>query len=165
MVRAVLPGFMSFNSSNLWAILGLWAFFAMPCVATPPHRYDHVVVVVEENTSFQEAIGNRTDAPYINQLADGGVSFTEFYGITHPSQPNYLHLFSGDNQGVTTDSYPTGFPWSTPNLAAEIMAARFTWSSYAEDLPAIGDATTCPHGRPVILRLATQDILKGFHRV
>ena len=24
--------------------------------------------------------------------------------------------------------------------------------------------TTCPHGRPVILRLATQDILKGFHR-
>ncbi|PYS28604.1 MAG: hypothetical protein DMF75_18645, partial [Acidobacteria bacterium] len=25
--------------------------------------------------------------------------------------------------------------------------------------------TTCPHGRPVILRLATQDILKGFHRI
>ena len=25
--------------------------------------------------------------------------------------------------------------------------------------------TTCPHGRPVILRLATQDLLKGFHRV
>jgi DNA mismatch repair protein MutL len=25
--------------------------------------------------------------------------------------------------------------------------------------------TTCPHGRPVILRLAMQDILKGFHRI
>ena len=25
--------------------------------------------------------------------------------------------------------------------------------------------TTCPHGRPVILRLATRDILKGFHRI
>ena len=25
--------------------------------------------------------------------------------------------------------------------------------------------TTCPHGRPVVLRLATQDILKGFHRI
>jgi DNA mismatch repair protein MutL len=25
--------------------------------------------------------------------------------------------------------------------------------------------TTCPHGRPVILRLATKDILKGFHRI
>jgi DNA mismatch repair protein MutL len=25
--------------------------------------------------------------------------------------------------------------------------------------------TTCPHGRPVILRLTTQDILKGFHRI
>ncbi|GAC1399806.1 MAG: DNA mismatch repair endonuclease MutL [Pyrinomonadaceae bacterium] len=24
--------------------------------------------------------------------------------------------------------------------------------------------TTCPHGRPVILRLATRDLLKGFHR-
>lgn len=25
--------------------------------------------------------------------------------------------------------------------------------------------TTCPHGRPIILRLATRDILKGFHRI
>jgi DNA mismatch repair protein MutL len=25
--------------------------------------------------------------------------------------------------------------------------------------------TTCPHGRPVILRLTTRDILKGFHRI
>ncbi len=25
--------------------------------------------------------------------------------------------------------------------------------------------TTCPHGRPVILRLTTKDILKGFHRI
>jgi len=25
--------------------------------------------------------------------------------------------------------------------------------------------TTCPHGRPVILRLKTRDILKGFHRI
>ncbi len=25
--------------------------------------------------------------------------------------------------------------------------------------------TTCPHGRPVILRLATRDILRGFHRI
>jgi DNA mismatch repair protein MutL len=25
--------------------------------------------------------------------------------------------------------------------------------------------TTCPHGRPIILRLARQDILKGFHRI
>jgi DNA mismatch repair protein MutL len=25
--------------------------------------------------------------------------------------------------------------------------------------------TTCPHGRPIILRLKTRDILKGFHRI
>ena len=25
--------------------------------------------------------------------------------------------------------------------------------------------TTCPHGRPIILRLTTRDILKGFHRI
>ena len=132
---------MRFVSSNFFWIVALPAVsFAASMV--PPHRYDHVVVVIEENTSFQEVIGNRTDAPYINQLADEGTSFTEFYGITHPSQPNYLHFFSGDNQGVTDDSYPTGFPWSTPNLGAEIIAAGFTWGSYAEDLPAIGDATT-----------------------
>lgn len=79
-------------------ILVLSMAFWTTAPAAPP-AYDHVVIVIEENHSFSQVIGNRTAAPYINQLADGGVNFVEFFAITHPSQPNYIHFFSGDNQG------------------------------------------------------------------
>ena len=61
-------------------------------------RPDHVVVVVMENRSFNEIIGN-SRAPYINELARGGALFTQSYAVTHPSQPNYLALFSGVPSG------------------------------------------------------------------
>ena len=51
-----------------------------------------------ENHSNTDVIGNSA-APYINSLAAGGANFTQSYAITHPSQPNYLALFSGSTQG------------------------------------------------------------------
>jgi acid phosphatase len=63
---------------------------------------DHVVVVVEENHSFSEIIGS-ADAPYINTLAGRGASFTHSFAIEHPSEPNYLDIFSGANRGITDD--------------------------------------------------------------
>ena len=119
------------------------AFFTFAAVApAAPHRYDHVVIVIEENTDYSQVLGDRVNAPFINELADGGVNFTEFYGITHPSQPNYLHLFSGDHQGVVDDAKPTTYPWITSNLGAALIAAGATFRGYSEDLPAIGDRDT-----------------------
>jgi hypothetical protein len=43
-------------------------------------------------------------APYLNKLAAKGASMTHSYGVTHPSQPNYLALFSGSTQGVTSNA-------------------------------------------------------------
>src|SRR4051794_28596939 len=65
-------------------------------------QFDHVVIVVEENHSYDEIIG-AADLPYINGLAANGALFTQSFAISHPSQPNYLALFSGSTQGVTTD--------------------------------------------------------------
>ncbi len=110
--------------------------------AAPPYRYDHVVIVIEENESQTRIMGNRVDAPYINELADGGVNFTQFYAITHPSEPNYLHLFSGDNQGVLDDGVAPNQPFGTPNLGAALLTGGISFAGYCEDLPAIGDTTT-----------------------
>ena len=107
-----------------------------------PYRYDHVVIVIEENTDYAQVLGNRVDAPFINELADGGVNFTEFYAITHPSQPNYIQLFSGDNHGVVDNNRPPGNPWTTPNLGAALFAAGRTFRGYSENLPFIGDSET-----------------------
>jgi hypothetical protein len=79
----------------------------------------HTVVVVMENHSYADIIGNPT-APFINTLAARGALFTRSYAVTHPSEPNYLALFSGSTQGIADDGCPYRF--SAPNLAADLMA-------------------------------------------
>ncbi|HJQ79699.1 MAG TPA: alkaline phosphatase family protein, partial [Lacipirellulaceae bacterium] len=107
--------------------------------ATPP-AWDHIVIVINENKSFTQVLGNPIDAPFINNtLRAGGAVLADMYAITHPSQPNYLHLFSGDNQGVIHNSDTSGNPpFNTPNLAAKLIAAGRTFTGYSENLPSIG---------------------------
>ncbi|MDQ1391006.1 MAG: phosphatidylinositol-3-phosphatase, partial [Acidobacteriaceae bacterium] len=80
----------------------------------------HVVVVIEENHGYSQVIGS-PQAPYINTLASQGALFTNSRAITHPSQPNYLALFSGSTHGIIDDSCPHMF--SSANLGSELIAA------------------------------------------
>ena len=141
----------SFWRKGVVSLLGVGMGWGV--VGAAPRAYDHVVVVIEENHSFSQVIGNRTSAPYINSLADGGVNFVQFHAITHPSQPNYIHLFSGDNQGVVDDNRPTTYPWVTPNLGAALLMAGKTFGGYSEDQPAIGDADSTGTDGPTGLKL------------
>jgi hypothetical protein len=88
-----------------------------------------------ENHSYGQVIGSQS-APFLNGLARAGALFTRSRAITHPSQPNYLALFSGSTQGVTGDGCPNRF--SAPNLASELLAAGYTFAGYAEGLPGTG---------------------------
>lgn len=99
---------------------------------------DHIVVVILENHSRAE-IENSGEAPYLMQLAKGNYSayYTDYHSAGHPSQPNYLDMFSGDDQGVHDDARPPGY-FQTSNLAAELLAAGRTFTSYSEDLPYAG---------------------------
>ena len=114
---------------------------------TPPSaaavRPDHIVVVIEENHSARDIVGD-ADAPYINSLVHDGAQMTRSFATTHPSQPNYLELCSGSTQGVTDDAGPPpGTPFRTPNLASSLAAAGRSFAGYSEDLPAPGsDACT-----------------------
>ncbi|EIL98311.1 acid phosphatase [Rhodanobacter thiooxydans LCS2] len=99
-------------------------------------RYDHVVIVVMENASRSSIVGNTVDAPYINSLLSSGANFTQAYAVTHPSQPNYVALFSGSAQGITDDSCPHTF--GTDNLGNQLIAAGHTFAGYSETMPSIG---------------------------
>ena len=105
-------------------------------------QYDHIVVVMEENHSAKSILGNLADAPFINSLAARGVSLTNMAAILHPSQSNYLELFSGSTQGVRSNNKPGPLPFTTPNLAAALRAAGKTFIGYSQGLPSAGDATT-----------------------
>jgi acid phosphatase len=101
-----------------------------------PARPDHVVVVVMENKRYDAVVGHpRT--PYISSLAKRGANFTNAFGETHPSQPNYLALFSGSTQGVTDNRCGHEFA-AAPNLARELLDAGLTFAGYSEGLPSAG---------------------------
>lgn len=95
----------------------------------------HVVVVMEENHSYSEIMGS-SQAPYINTLASVGAVFTHSYGVSHPSEPNYLALLSGSTHGVTTDNCPLTF--SSGSLESQLDAASKTFKGYSEELPSVG---------------------------
>jgi acid phosphatase len=104
----------------------------------------HIVIVVEENHSSVNVIGNNS-APFMNQLAAGGALMTQSYAETHPSEPNYLALFSGSTFGLTSDACPVD-AGAAPNLASELLASGYTFAGFSEGLPAAG-SPVCAAGK------------------
>lgn len=96
-----------------------------------------------ENTSYDQLVG-RPEAPFLNSIEGSGAVFTQSYAITHPSEPNYLALFSGSTQGITDDSCPHTF--GTGNLGRSLLDAGLAFTGYSEDLPSAG-STVCDAGQ------------------
>jgi acid phosphatase len=107
---------------------GLLLAAAFPLRAIP--AYDHVVVVVLENHSYQEILDG--PAAWLNRLRTQGANITGAYGIQHPSQPNYYWLFSGSNQGILDDTPPPAPFTSAPNLYTALAAAGRSFAGYLD---------------------------------
>lgn len=107
-------------------------------------KVDNVVVIIMENRDYDLVIGS-PDAPYINKtLIPASGLLTNSHGVGHPSQPNYLALFSGSTQGVIDDSCPHTF--SAINLGAELLAkSGRSFDGYSESMPSDG-YTGCDAG-------------------
>ena len=95
---------------------------------------NHVFIVVEENTNYDDVIGSPS-MPYLNRLATQYCLATRYYANTHPSIGNYFMLTVG--QTVTNDDFYSGIV-SADNVVRALLAAGKTWKSYAEDLPSVG---------------------------
>ncbi len=130
------------------ALLPLFALSLKTAAAQTLPHYDHIVLVIDENKNDTEIRGSAL-APYINTvLLPNSADLTHFVAETHPSQPNYLHLFSGSNQGVLQDGLPGSPaepgtlaappPFHTPNLGRELLNAGKTFDAYSESLPSVG---------------------------
>jgi hypothetical protein len=95
----------------------------------------HIVVVVMENRSYFEIVHNR-DAPYLNRLLSRSASYSDFHAETHPSEPNYLALFSGSTHRVRSDA--CNYRFHSDNLGDEVLDAGLTFTAYTESLPGVG---------------------------
>ena len=129
-------------AGGLGALVLFAAWPAVAAVWTP----DHVVVVIEENLSSRNLVPELT---YLTSLMRDNANFTNSHAIDHPSQPNYLALFSGAAQGtgseakrnpdgsnpivgghtqVGTDDPPADTPLDTPNLGAALIRAGHSFA-------------------------------------
>jgi phosphatidylinositol-3-phosphatase len=97
----------------------------------------HIVIVIEENKSQTNIIGNKS-APFINQLAANGAMMAQSFAEVHPSEPNYYALFAGNT--LVNDNVCPVNGGNTPNLGAELLARGYTFAGFAESLPAVGSA-------------------------
>jgi phospholipase C len=122
-----------------FAVALIAAVFASSAQARHLPRPDHVVVVIEENRGYEQIMDELNINSYIHALAMRGVLFTQSYGVAHPSQPNYLALFSGVTNGITNNACPNSF--DSDNLATRLLDKGLTFASYAESLPGVGDVT------------------------
>lgn len=71
---------------------------------------------------------------------------TQSFGVTHPSQPNYLALFAGDTFGVNSNICPLDLG-TAPNLASVLIAAGRTFGGYAEGNQHSGECHDGPYAR------------------
>lgn len=137
----------------LAGILAAFAFGALEARARPsthfPNLADasaavpafkHIFVIVLENKEYTRVIGS-DQAPYLSALARQYGVASNFYGIRHPSLPNYLALLGGDTFGITSDC--TDCFVDRPNLVDQLETAGKSWKGYMEDMPSpcfVGDA-------------------------
>lgn len=108
------------------------------------HKFDYVLVILMENQALNTII-NGTSAPFMKSLAANYSLAVKYTGIAHPSLPNYLAIFSGQQYPPWSagDCGPTGDTGSCTagtnvNLVDRLEAAGLTWKAYAEDYPGQG---------------------------
>ena len=117
---------------KIW-LIGLILSGAFVAAAdVPPAR--HVILVVEENHSFESVI---TDGgmPYLKSLAEKYSMMTNYYANLHPSIGNYFTMTTG--QVISTDDNYGGSVVAE-NIVTQIMAANKRWKLYGDSLPRPG---------------------------
>jgi phospholipase C len=97
----------------------------------PGLQVNHVFIVMEENHSYSDVIGN-PQMPYLNSLAQTYSDAPAYYADTHPSIGNYFMLTTG--QIITNDDGYTQTVY-VDNVVRELLAAGKTWKEYSEAIP------------------------------
>ena len=103
---------------------------ALPATGVP--NFSHIIVIFLENTESTHVIGN-DQMPNFNRYARENSLLGEYYGIRHPSLPNYLALVGGDTRGVDNDRPRQIF--DGPTLVDELEKKGLTWKTYQESMP------------------------------
>ena len=91
-----------------------------------------IAVIVLENKEYEQVIGS-PQAPYLNSLARRYALAEGYFGIRHPSLPNYIAILGGSIFGIHTDCVRCHVPEA--NLIDQLERAGISWKGYMESMP------------------------------
>ena len=92
-------------------------------------NFQHVFIIMMENTGYSHLIGNTADAPWLNAAAAQYGLATNYTGVAHPSQPNYIAATSGSTNGVADDNDTT---IDVPNIVDQLESHGKSWKAYMQ---------------------------------
>lgn len=96
---------------------------------------DRIFVLMLENHS-QSSVIDDPNAPYLTSLAHTYAMADHYYGVTHPSMPNYLAAIAGDNFGIQDDNDQNVVNLDRANLVDQLESHHVSWDAYMDTLPA-----------------------------
>src|SRR5579859_1283710 len=111
--------------------------------SSPPRvpRLGHVFVIMMENTGYSDLLmPANQETRFIQHLASTYGLATHYYGVTHPSLPNYVAATSGNNWGSNSDDVAqadAGY-FDHRSLFDELNAAGISWKGYMQSMPSVG---------------------------
>ena len=137
-----------------------------PPPPTPPAStvgaLDHVFMVYLENKGYKDIVGS-TNAPYLNSLINTYGVATDYYALTHPSDPNYYPILGGSDFGLSYNCATNCI--DATNLADRIESAGKTWAGYAQGMSAAGPyVSTSDYAPDQLPFLAYRDIFNDQAR-
>ncbi|GAM88433.1 hypothetical protein ANO11243_064660 [Dothideomycetidae sp. 11243] len=104
-----------------------------PTSNVPGFAFDRFVTIWLENTDFAAAKAD----PNLAWLASKGIALENYFGVTHPSEPNYVAAIGGDNFGMDNDAF-NSIAQNVSSVVDLLEYAGISWSEYQEDMPYSG---------------------------
>ncbi|KAK7202831.1 phosphoesterase family-domain-containing protein [Myxozyma melibiosi] len=95
--------------------------------------FKRMFVIWLENTDF-EAADTQADLEW---LAQYGVKLTNYFSVTHPSEPNYLAAVAGDYFGMDSDAF-FQIPKNVSSIVDLLDSKNISWAEYQEHQPYAG---------------------------
>ncbi|ANB14117.1 hypothetical protein AWJ20_5075 [Sugiyamaella lignohabitans] len=101
----------------------------------PGRAFDRIVHIWLENTDYDKALGES----HLNELTKEGILLTNYFALTHTSEPNYMASAGGDYFGLGNDNFER-LPQNVSTIADLLESKNITWAEYQEDMPYTGYA-------------------------
>ena len=95
--------------------------------------FDRIMIIWNENTDYTMAAND----PNLALLAKQGITLSNYFGVTHPSEPNYCASLGGDNFGMDNDNF-NQLPANVSSVIDLLDDKKISWGAYQEDLPFSG---------------------------